>query len=87
MKSTLYFDFAGISFRVRAGLNEGLVEDVGKVEVISNTGKYVPVQCDTEQFFTDMQDYLNEAVENAILDERLAHEDMLFETAREEGRL
>lgn len=83
----LNFDFAGMSFEVDADVEDGYVIGVFGVKILAKTGKYFPAKIDTEEFLASMQDFLNEAVEQAILDRRLAHEDMLFETAREEGKL
>lgn len=83
----LEFDFAGMSYEVEADVEEGYVVGVLSVSVQAKTGKYFPVKVDREEFLGSMQDFLNDAVEQAILDNRLAHEDMLFETAREEGKL
>lgn len=84
---TLNFDFAGMSWEVEADVEEGYVVGVLGVSVQAKTGKFFPVKFDQEEFFGSMQDFLNDAVEQAIIDERLAHEDMLFEQAREEGKL
>lgn len=83
----LNFDYAGVSYEVDADVEDGYVIGVFGVKILAKTGKYFPVKIDTEEFLASMQDFLNEAVEQAILDRRLAHEDMLFETAREEGKL
>lgn len=83
----LYVDYAGLKFRVTADVENGCVEYVSRVEVMANTGKYVPVKYDIDDFMEGLQDYLNDAIEEAILDEQLANGDMLFETAREEGKL
>lgn len=83
----LNFNFAGMSYEVEADVEDGYVVGVLSVSVQAKTGKYFPVKVDREEFLGSMQDFLNDAVEQAILDNRLAHEDMLFETAREEGRL
>ncbi len=83
----LEFDFAGMSFEVDADVEDGYVIGVFGVKILAKTGKYFPVKVDSEEFLGSMQDFLNDAVEQAILDNRLAHEDMLFETAREEGKL
>lgn len=84
---TLYLDFAGLQYKVTADIDEGCVEYVSKVEILANTGKYFPVKVENDEFLETMQDYLNEAIEEALLDERLEHGDMLFEQRREEGKL
>lgn len=83
----LYIDFAGLKLEVEADVEDGYVVGVLGVNILAKTGKYFPVKVDSEEFLGSMQDFLNDAVEQAIIDERLAHEDMLFETAREEGKL
>lgn len=83
----LNFDFAGMSYEVEADVEEGYVVGVLSVSVQAKTGKYFPVKVDREEFLGSMQDFLNDAMEQAIIDNRLAHEDMLFEQAREEGKL
>ena len=83
----LNFDFAGMSYEVDADVEDGYVIGVLGVSVQAKTGKYFPVKVDREEFLGSMQDFLNDAVEQAILDNKLAHEDYLFETAREAGKL
>jgi hypothetical protein len=83
----LNFDFAGMSYEVEADVEDGYVIGVLGVSVQAKTGKYFPVHVNTDKFLEDMQDFLNDAVEQAIIDNKLAHEDYLFETAREEGKL
>lgn len=83
----LHVDYAGLKFRITADVENDCVEYVSRVEVMATTGKYVPVKYEVDDFLDGLQDYLNDAIEEAILDEQLAHGDMLFETAREEGKL
>ena len=83
----LYFEFAGVNYRVTADVDEHTVEYVSQVEVIDHSGKYVRVKVDVSAFLETMQDILNDEVEEAEEDLRLMHEDMMYETAREEGRL
>lgn len=83
----LYFEFAGINYRVTADVEEHTVEYVSQVEIMDHSGKYVRVKVDVSAFLETMQDILNEEVEEAEEDLRLMHEDMMYETAREEGRL
>ncbi len=84
---TLNFDFAGMSFEVDADVEEGCVIGVHSASIQAKTGKYFPVKIKREEFLDSRQDFLNDSVEQAIIDERLAHEDMLFEQAREEKML
>ena len=79
MKKELEFEFAGLEFRVKASISDGVVEDVTKVEVLCSTGKYVPVKVDTDQFYEDMQDYLNDAVDDYVLSSKQIHDDYLWE--------
>ena len=81
----LYFEFAGVNYRVTANVDEHTVEDVSQVEVMDHSGKYVCVKVDVSAFLETMEDVLNEAVEEAEEDLRLMHEDMMYETAREEA--
>lgn len=83
----LYFEFAGVNYRVTADVEEHTVEYVSQVEIMDHSGKYVRVKVDVSAFLETMQDILNDEVEEAELDARLMHEDMMYETAREEGRL
>ena len=83
----LYFEFAGVNYRVTADVEEHTVEYVSQVEIMDHSGKYVRVKVDVPAFLETMQDILNEEVEEAEEDLRLMHEDMMYETAREEGRL
>lgn len=83
----LYFNYAGLHFRVDATINDGCVEDIATVEVMGIGGKYEVMKVDRKEFLKTMQDTLDEAVEQAKLDARLAYEDMLLDQAKEEGRL
>ena len=83
----LYFNYAGLHFRVDANVNDNWVEDVSTVEVMGIGGKYEPMQVDRKEFVETMQDTLDEAVEQAKLDARLAYEDMLLDQAKEEGKI
>ena len=83
----LYFEFAGVNYRVTADVDEHTVEYVSQVEIMDHSGKYVRVKVDVSAFLETMQDILNDEVEEAEEDLRLMHEDMMYETAREEGRL
>jgi hypothetical protein len=83
----LYFEFAGVNYRVTADVEEHTVEYVSQVEVMDYSGKYIRLTVDVSAFLETMQDILNDEVEEAELDARLMHEDMMYETAREEGRL
>lgn len=83
----LYLEYGGINYRVKADVTDEAVEYISKVEVCANTGVYIPVKVNATEFLETYQDQLQDAVAQARLNEKLAHEDMLFETAREEGRL
>ena len=84
---TLYFEYAGLSFRVDANVNDNCVEDINTVEVMGIGGKYEPMQVDRKEFVETMQDTLDEAVEDAKLEARRAYEDMLLDQAKEEGKI
>ena len=86
MNYNLYFDYAGVSFRVNADVvdDAGCVEQVNQVAAIDiANNEYTPLSVDKVKFLKDMEDVLNEAVEQEKLNAKLAHEDMLFEQARE----
>lgn len=83
----LYFDYGGLSFRVEADVTDGVVEGVRSVEIVCSTGEYAKMEVDYEEFFKVFADPLNDAVEDSIRDEYLAHCDMLYDQAKEEGSL
>ena len=80
------FKYAGIQFMVELDVNEQdkVLEQVVRVNTWNNEKrKYEPILADLEAFEHDMQDQINEALDEMYLNERLAHEDMMFEAHRE----
>ena len=82
----LKFDRMGLSWKVEVIEDNGSIDEVVAV-YMHNGSIYVEVEVDCEQFMKDMGEILFEELEDYLLNERLAHEDMMYETAREEGRL
>ena len=82
----LSFDCMGLSWDVEVIEEDQSIDTVVSVSVW-NGKEYVEVEVDTEQFKRDMEDVLDKEIENFYLNLRLRHEDMMYEAAREEGRL
>ena len=81
------FKYAGIQFMAKLDINDDdkVLEQVVHVYTWNDKKReYEPISVDLEAFEHDMQDQINEALEEMYLNERLAHEDMLYESAREE---
>ena len=84
------FTFAGIKFMVQLdvsmgeSLKDSVIESVIGV-FFWNEKKclYEPISCDLEAFEADLQDQIYQAFEEMYDAERLAHEDMVFDAARE----
>lgn len=82
----LEFDKLGLSWKVEVIEEDRSLDTV--VSVCVWDGKeYIEVEVDEQQFKEDMEDVLNEQIDEYYLNLRLAHEDMMYESAREEGRI
>lgn len=82
----LEFDKLGLSWKVEVIEEDRNLDTVVSVYVWDGK-QYVEVETDIEQFKADMEDVLNEQIDEYYLNLRLAHEDMMYESAREEGRI
>lgn len=89
MELELNFKYAGIEWLVTVDVNdEWGLEQIFQVEVYDNVlGDYKLITCDLEAFEKDMTDQINDAIEEEKTAAKAFAEDMLFETAREEGRV
>lgn len=88
METKLYFNYAGLSFRVDACIVEDdvpFVEDISSVEVEAGNGDYMTVAVDLNEFMEAMQDQLNEAAEEYIRNRAIAYAEMRMDARREEG--
>ena len=84
MVKTICMKFAGIEFEVDLDINEDdRIEQVMEVRLQDG----IKVDCDTVEFCEVLEDQLYEALEEELLSDKLAAEDLMYETAREEGRL
>lgn len=86
----LEFKFGGIDFLVYVDVTSGgtvkdsIIESVIGVHVWDEKDrKYIPITCDFDAFEHDFSDQIQEAFEDMLENERLAYEDMLYESARE----
>ena len=86
----LEFKFAGISFLVDVGAiigetaRDSSVECVVRVQIWDKKkNHYIPIDCNTDDFFQDFSDQIQEAFEDTFENERLAYEDMLYESMKE----
>ena len=82
----LHFDYMGISWKVSVAVEEHYLDSVLDVSVWDGK-QYIEIDTDVKKFEKDMQDVLNEEIEQYYLNLKLAHEDLMYERAREEGRL
>ena len=88
MKKDLYINIHGIDFVVTVDYekedNYCAVSDVLEVRL---EGQTTPIKCDTNKFYNELVDVLQEGLESELLNDRLAAEDMMYESARDEGLL
>ena len=82
----LSFKDMGIDWKIEVIEEDHYIDTVVSVSAYDGK-KYVELDVDTVEFQQDHEDMLNEAIEEYYTNLRLAHEDMMYETAREEGRL
>ena len=88
----LEFKFAGICFLVDIDaiigetVRDSSIESIIRVQMFDKKqNHYVPVHCDLDAFEHDLSDQIQQAFEDMFENERLAYEDMLYESAREDG--
>ena len=82
----LNYERMGISWKVEVIEEDRSLDTV--VSVAAYDGKnYVELDVDTAEFKANMEDVLNEEIEEYYLNLRLVHEDMMYDCAKEEGRL
>lgn len=82
----LEFEKLGVCWKVEVIEEDEMLDTVVAVSVWDGK-EYVEIEVDTEQFKADMEDILNEEIENFWLNKRLVHEDMMYDAAKEEGRI
>ena len=86
MKKDLYINIHGIDFVVTVDYEQDYnccaVSDVLEVRL---EGQTTPLKCDTNKFYNELVDVLQEGLESELLNDRLAAEDMMYESARDEG--
>ena len=90
MNTKLYFDYAGVSFRVDADIydDEGQgVEQVNEVQVKAANGDFMVADVDLDAFKDDMQDWLDEAAHNYFEDVKNEYYENLMDERRLEERL
>ena len=88
MNTHLYFDWAGMSFRVEVEIFEddpSYVEDIKRVEVKTEGGEYMLVSINREEFLESMQDILNDKAEEYMRDREIAYAEMRADSKREEN--
>lgn len=88
MEKDLYLNIHGIDFAVTVDYeredNCCAVSDVLSVRIESQT---TPLKCDTNKFYNELVDVLQEGLESELLNDKLVAEDMMYESARDEGLL
>ena len=83
MTRILTIEICGMEFEVEVEC-EGDYPKCGITDVLSVSGimknnRPVVLKCDTERFLKDLEGELQEALEKDILDDKLAHEDALYD--------
>ena len=84
MKKDLYLNIHGIDFVVTVDYEkeDNCCADVLEVRL---EGQTTPLKCDTNKFYNELVDVLQEGLESELLNDRLVAEDMMYESARDEG--
>ena len=88
MKKDLYLNIHGIDFVVTVDYEQDYNCCAGSdVLSVSIEGQTTPLKCDTNKFYNELVDVLQEGLESELLNDRLEAEDMMYESARDEGLL
>lgn len=89
----LEFKFAGIRFLVYADVISGETIGDSYIDYIigvhvwdENEKKYISISCDLDAFAHDLSDQIQEALEDALENDRLAYEDMAYDAWRENNK-
>lgn len=85
-KIEISFDYVGVSWRVELVVYDKCVDSVLSVSAFDGKS-YVELDVDTGIFQKEMEDVLDEEVQDYYFNLELAHADMMYETAREEGKI
>lgn len=80
MTKMVYLKLAGMDLEV-----EVYYEDNAVCEVESVCVKGTPIEVNKKEFFKALEGELQDALEDAIRDERIAYEEMKYDEMKEEG--
>ena len=82
----LEFEYLGLSWKVEVSTEDSCLDSVFSVCVWDGKS-YVEADVDSQQFAQDMRDVLDEQIEKYYLNLELVHGDLMYDSAREEGRI
>ena len=80
----IIMEVGGVLFEVCGYKNNSCAEEIISVRVLTKDNVYSPVIFDKEKFLKDFEDYINDEIREAEEDCLRAHEDLMFDTFREE---
>ena len=83
MEFDVEFTVGDVTFEVKGCHEDGCVESVSQV-FIWLKNHYEELKLNTSKFMDDFEDQINDAIREDIESERLAAEDLAFESYREE---
>lgn len=83
MTKDVYLNLAGLDLIVEVEYEDMAVCGVKAVK--DDAGR--PLNCDTKRFYKDLEGELQESLENAIADEKIAYYENLMDQRKEEGKL
>lgn len=88
MTRILTIEICGMEFEVEVEYEEDYpkcgITDVLSVSGLMKNNLPVALKCDTERFQKELEGELQRALEDSILDVKLAHEDALYDQMKEE---
>lgn len=87
MTKAINFELAGMNLKVVVDYEDRSVGGVEMVFAVGQDGREMLVDCDTDMFYELLEGELQDAFEEALVQEKAYYDDMRYEQAREEGRL
>lgn len=85
MTKAVDFDLGGLHLKVVVEYEDKSVGGVELVFGVAKDGREMLLECDTAMFYESFMRELQEALEDALADEKAYYEDMHFEQHREEN--
>lgn len=87
MTKEVYMDIYGLEFVVTVEYEDNAVCGVECVYALMKNGTPVALKCSTNDFYKAFDGFLQEALEKALEDEKIAEYEMRMDAKREEGKI